>query len=42
MNSLSIRVAGTVVAFFSWLAFIVLYLAFFTGGFDFGKDWRYS
>lgn len=35
MNSLSTRVAGTVVAFFSWLAFIVLYLAFFTGGFDF-------
>jgi phosphate starvation-inducible membrane PsiE len=35
MNSLSTRVAGTVVAFFGWLAFIVLYLAFFAGGFDF-------
>ena len=35
MNSLSTKVAGTVVAFFGWLAFIVLYLTFFAGDFDF-------
>jgi hypothetical protein len=29
------RVAATVIAFFGWLAFIVLYLAFFAGGLDF-------
>jgi len=29
------RVAGTVIAFFGWLAFIVLYLAFLAGGLDF-------
>lgn len=35
MNSLGAKAAGTVVVLFGWLAFIVLYLAFFTGGFDF-------
>lgn len=29
------RVIGTVVALFGWLAFIVLYLAFFASNFDF-------
>lgn len=35
MNSLGAKAAGTVVVIFGWLAFIVLYLAFFAGGFDF-------
>lgn len=35
MNSLSTRVAGTVILGVCWLAFIVLYLAFFAGDFDF-------
>ena len=29
------RVAGTVISFFGWLAFIVLYLAFLADGLDF-------
>jgi hypothetical protein len=35
MNSLGAKAAGTVVILFGWLAIIVLYLAFFAGGFDF-------
>jgi hypothetical protein len=35
MNSVSSRAIGTVIAFFGWLAFAVLYLAFFAGGLDF-------
>ena len=35
MNSLGSRVAGTVIIGAFWLAFIVLYLAFFAGDFDF-------
>jgi hypothetical protein len=35
MNSMRNRVAGTVIAFFGWLAFIVLYVAFFAGNMDF-------
>jgi len=35
MNSLGSRVAGTVMICAFWLAFIVLYLAFFAGNFDF-------
>lgn len=35
MNSMRNRAAGTVVAFFGWLAFVVLYLAFFAGNIDF-------
>ena len=35
MNSMRNRTAGTVIAFFGWLAFIVLYLAFFAGNMDF-------
>jgi len=35
MNSLSSRVYGTVILGVCWLVFIVLYLAFFAGGFDF-------
>lgn len=35
MVSLATRVTGTVVFIFGWLAFIVLYLAFFAGNFDF-------
>jgi hypothetical protein len=34
MNQFGSRVAGTIVALFGWLAFIVLYLAFFAGEFD--------
>jgi len=37
MNSIGAKAAGTVVVIFGWLAFIVLYLAFFAGGFDFGQ-----
>ena len=32
------RVAGTVAAFFGWLAFIVLYLAFYGGNFTFWQS----
>jgi hypothetical protein len=35
MSSLSSRIAGTIMAAACWLAFIVLYLAFFAGEFDF-------
>jgi len=35
MGSLGLRAAGTVIAGTFWLAFIVLYLAFFAGDFDF-------
>ncbi len=35
MNSLKAKTAGTVTILLGWLAFIVLYLAFFTDGFDF-------
>lgn len=35
MNSLGAKAAGTVVILCGWLAIIVLYLAFFAGGFDF-------
>lgn len=35
MNSLGAKAAGTVAVLFGWLAIIVLYLAFFAGGFDF-------
>lgn len=35
MNSLSTKAIATVVVLFGWLAVIVLYLAFFAGGFDF-------
>ena len=35
MVSFATKVTGTVVVIFGWLAFIVLYLAFFAGDFDF-------
>ena len=35
MNSIGTRAIGTVAVLFGWLAFIVLYLAFFAGSFDF-------
>ena len=35
MVSFGARVSGTVALVFGWLAFIVLYLAFFADGFDF-------
>ncbi|MCL6578330.1 MAG: hypothetical protein K6T73_02970 [Candidatus Bathyarchaeota archaeon] len=35
MNSLGSKVAATVIIGVGWLAFIVLYLAFFAGNFDF-------
>ena len=35
MVSFATRVTGTIVVIFGWLAFIVLYLAFFAGNFDF-------
>ncbi len=34
MNSLGSRIAGTIVLGVRWLAFTVLYLAFFAGSFD--------
>ncbi len=35
MVSFATRVTGTIIVIFGWLAFIVLYLAFFAGNFDF-------
>jgi hypothetical protein len=35
MLSFAVRVTGTIVLVFGWVAFIVLYLAFFVGGLDF-------
>jgi len=34
MRSIGTKVAATIVVIVFWFAFIVLYLAFFTGGFD--------
>ena len=34
MSSLTSRITGTVIASVAWLAFIVLYLAFFADNFD--------
>ena len=38
MNSLGSRVTGTIVLSVGWLAFIVLYLAFFAGDLDFWQS----
>lgn len=38
MNHLGARIACTVVAFLGWLAFIVLYLAFYGGTFTFWQS----
>ena len=38
MNHLGARIAGTVVAFLGWIAFIVLYLAFYGGNFTFWQS----
>ncbi|HJW98427.1 MAG TPA: hypothetical protein VJ529_04790 [Candidatus Bathyarchaeia archaeon] len=38
MNNFAVRVTGTVAAFFGWLAFIVLYLAFFGTTFSFWQS----
>lgn len=38
MNSLGSRVAGTVVVGVCWLAFFLLFLAFFIGSFDFWQN----
>jgi hypothetical protein len=38
MNNFAVRVAGTIAAFFGWLAFIVLYLAFFGTSFSFWQS----
>jgi hypothetical protein len=38
MDSLGAKVAGTVVTVFGWLAFIVLFLAFYTGGLTFWQN----
>jgi hypothetical protein len=38
MNHLGARIAGTVVAFLGWLAFIVLFLAFYGGAFTFWQS----
>jgi len=35
MSSLTSRIIGTLLIGIGWLVFIVLYLAFFAGGFDF-------
>jgi hypothetical protein len=34
-NNFRGRIAGTIVAFFGWLAAILMYLAFFASGLDF-------
>jgi hypothetical protein len=34
MNSFGSRVAGTVIVGVGWLAFVILFLAFFAGNFD--------
>lgn len=38
MNHFGAKVAGTVAALFGWLAFIVLYLAFYGGNFSFWQS----
>jgi hypothetical protein len=38
MNSLGSRVAGTVMVGVCWLAFIILFLAFYTGNFNFWQS----
>jgi len=38
MNNMGTRVAGTVVAFFGWLAFIMLYLAFYATNLSFWQS----
>jgi hypothetical protein len=38
MNNMGSKVAGTVVAFFGWFAFIVLYLAFYAPNFNFWQS----
>ncbi len=38
MNNIGNRVVGTVVAFFGWLAFVVLYLAFYAPNFNFWQS----
>jgi hypothetical protein len=38
MNYFGARIGGTVVAFLGWLAFIVLYLAFYGGNFSFWQS----
>jgi uncharacterized membrane protein len=38
VNNIGNRVVGTVVAFFGWLAFVVLYLAFYAPNFNFWQS----
>jgi len=38
VNNIGNRVVGTVVAFFGWLAFVVLYLAFYAPNFSFWQS----
>ena len=34
MNSLGTKIAGTIIVCVCWLAFVILFLAFFAGNFD--------
>ncbi|MCK5631387.1 hypothetical protein KAH85_02405 [Candidatus Bathyarchaeota archaeon] len=38
MSSISSRLAATVVAGIGWLVFVIIYLAFFAGNFDFWQN----
>jgi hypothetical protein len=38
MGSISSRLAATVVAGIGWLVFIIIYIAFFAGNFDFWQN----
>jgi hypothetical protein len=38
MKSLGSRIAGTVIVGVGWLAFILLFLAFYAGSFNFWQD----
>jgi len=38
MNTLGSKVAGTVIVGVCWLSFIILFLAFFAGKFDFWQN----
>lgn len=38
MGSFGLRVSGTVIVGFGWLVFILLWLAFYAGSFDFWQN----
>jgi hypothetical protein len=38
MNSLGSRIAGTIIVGVGWIAFIILWVAFYVGNFDFWQN----